>query len=269
MKKTTTPLLTAALCGALSLTTVSQSHGATLATTGGSTDFGSSSAWSPAQAPSSGVDSLSIGHNLVMTSEFTVANGQSMTQTAGVFRFHAGGDLTVATGGTLDMIGFYENGTGNFTRQVTFEAGATASTDRYINGGFGQTIDSGWTTKWIADVNSVTTFDITNDWQVRGGSIEVDLSNYSVANASTLTLADYDSLNGTFIDEAITGSTGGWGSLTLGADPLGDASNLEKGQYFIDYSGGTVTLLMNVPEPSSTALLGLGGLALALRRRRS
>jgi hypothetical protein len=63
-----------------------------------------------------------------------------------------------------------------------------------------------------------------------------------------------------------------FGNLTLGSDPLGDASNLNPGEYWIDYGGGSndsITLLYAIPEPSSTALLGLGALAFALRRSRA
>ena len=103
-----------------------------------------------------------------------------------------------------------------------------------------------------------------NAFSIGADTLTVDLSSYAVSGASSLTLVDYANagvLTTTFASDTITG-TGGWGSLTLGADPFGDASNLEKGQYFIDYStGSNITLLLHVPEPSSTALLGLGALA--------
>ena len=182
------------------------------------------------------------------------------------------GSLTLATGGTID-IGFLRPrsqagaGGGN---EFIIEAGATLNTDIY---GLGiRNLDI----TYIADASSVTTWNNSgtgaSQFQIGADTLTVDLSSYSVSDTSSLTLVDYANagvLNGTFASEAITG-TGGWDSLTLGADPFGDASNLEKGQYFIDYStGSNITLLLHVPEPSSTALLGLGGLALMLRRKRS
>ena len=60
------------------------------------------------------------------------------------------------------------------------------------------------------------------------------------------------------------GTLGGGGADTFGT------INFIGGFGELDYTtGGQIRLLSVVPEPSSTALLGLGGLALMLRRKRS
>ena len=200
---TNTFLLLSALAGC----SFSTAQAAILTSTG-NVQLDSATGWSPSQTPSSGNDTLSIGHGLSIDSTWTIGSGQAMTWTAGNWRFAEGGHLTVASGGTLTADGIYESGA-TATRSLTIEAGATATTRRYFSGASAVTGgDSGWTTKWIASTSGVTTFNITADYRIRGGSIEVDLSSYDISNGTTLILADY----GTLFDgpyDAVT-LTSGW-----------------------------------------------------------
>ena len=267
--KTTKTLLTIGAVAGLSFTTA---QAATLTwDDGAGNDFWSSGAnWdAPEVAPANG-DSviLTTTPQSRLDYAWTIESGQSLTTTATSLGdeliIDPSGTLTLATGGTMDiqfMRPRFSSG-GNFV----IEAGASLNTDYYGLGTISLNID------YVADASSVTTWNnLVGTYAIGADNLTVDLSAYAVAGASSLTLVDYTggSLVGTFASETITG-TGGWGSFTLGDDPFGDASNLEKGQYFIDYStDSNITLLLHVPEPSSTALLGLGGLALMLRRKRS
>lgn len=65
-------------------------HAAVLTSTG-NVQLDSAANWSPSQVPSSGNDSLSIGHALLIDSTWTIGSGQSMTWTANSWRFAEGG----------------------------------------------------------------------------------------------------------------------------------------------------------------------------------
>ena len=270
--KTTKTLLTIGAVAGLSFTTA-QAATLTWDDGAGNDNWSSGANWDGGVAPVNG-DSvvLTTTAQSVLDYAWTIESGQSLTTTATGFGdelvLQNNSSLTLATGGTMDIAFMrprFSSG-GDFI----IEAGASLDTEVY---GLGSTTAD---LTWIADGSTVTTWNnsTTNAGQFNIGSdtLTVDLSSYAVSGASSLTLIDYANagvLTTTFASETITG-TGGWDSLTLGADPFGDASNLEKGQYFIDYStGSNITLLLHVPEPSSTALLGLGGLALMLRRKRS
>ena len=69
---------------------------------------------------------------------------------------------------------------------------------------------------------------------------------------------DYDLLNSAATAK-FTGST------DLTSNPL--LSSIDNGIHTMDYNDDVITVTF-IPEPSSTALLGLGGLALMIRRRR-
>jgi len=108
---------------------------------------------------------------------------------------------------------------------------------------------------WEAGLTSVTTWNTTS-FTSDSSWLTVDLANYTIVGASSLTLVDYTGTNtGTFASNTVTDSSG---TLTEGVD------------YTIDYiTDGNITLNI-IPEPGTYALIG-GMLALGtvmLRRRR-
>jgi hypothetical protein len=70
---------------------------------------------------------------------------------------------------------------------------------------------------------------------------------------------------GSYVYTAITGAPGIYGLPDSGVATLVDNSNYNAGAQFFNYDTGAITV---VPEPSVMALMGLGGLLVAIRRRR-
>jgi len=191
--------------------------------------------------------------------------------------FYVNGDSSGATGqiivnnGTLGGTGTIG---GNVTAQ-TINVNATSSLSPG-DGGIG-TLTLGA----LVDVNVATATSASNNnmlWDLGANGVGDLLSvggNFEFNSANNgLDLNDF-----TFTDLGYTSSTRGFhtwdlvsaGSLTgvLGSN-LTDISGFEgikSVELFI--SGNDIQLTMFVPEPSSSALLGLGALALALRRRRA
>jgi hypothetical protein len=101
-----------------------------------------------------------------------------------------------------------------------------------------------------ANFSSDLTVEITNSG---GGAVYTGTQNI-----------DYGGVNWVTSDFVLSGSLNAGSEYTVTAT----MDNFESGGFgFVAFDG--LTLTAAVPEPSSTALLGLGGLALALRRRRS
>ena len=261
--KTTKTLLTIGAVAGLSFTTA-QAATLTWDDGAGNDNWSSGDNWSGTPDNTSPVN----GDSVVLTATvqsfldyaWTIESGQSLTSSSsgggddmGIGRTDTTvGSLTLATGGTMD-IGFMRprstaaSGSGN---NFIIEAGASLDTDIY-----GLTIRALDIT-YIADASSITTWNNSStgasQFQIGLDTLTVDLSSYSVLGTSSLTLVDYANagvLSGTFASINVIG-TDDWS---------------------IDYTTDTnITLNVTfVPEPSSTALLGLGGLALALRRKRS
>lgn len=214
--------------------------------------------------PVSGQDSVELTQRSVLNYEFTVASGQSIKDTSGANWFGLGNSgwpatpaahLTLATGGEVAVNQLAARGgvTAGSANAPTFtiQDGATLTTTTGAGGGRPMNLI------WEAGLTSLTTWNTTNftsdlSW------LTVDLSNYNTAGESSLTLVDYTGSNtGTFASVTVTD---GLTTLVYGDD------------YTLDYTtDSNITLNLTtaaVPEPSSTALLGLGGLALILRRRK-
>ena len=190
-----------------------------------------------------------------LDTNFTIVSGQSLTSTATLLgdelTLQTASVLTLATGGTMDIAFMrprYSSG-GDFNIQ----AGASLDTEFY---GLGTTTAD---LTWIADAAGVTTWNNSSAnadaFQIGADTLTVDLSSYAVSGTSSLTLVDYanaDALNGTFTSVTVSDSSG---TLTEGVD------------YTLDYTTDSNITLNLIPEPSSTALLGLGLCSLLLRRR--
>ena len=234
----------------------------------------------------------------------TLVNGITSDGGTGNLVWHTGtGDLRLNGTNTYGGItriqsggGFYVNGdSSGATGQIIVNNGTLGGTGT-IGGGIAQTIDINGVTSSLSpgdggigtltlgtlvDVNVATATSASNNnmlWDLGANGVGDLLSvggdfEFNSVN-SGLDLNDF-----TFTDLGYTSSTRGFhtwdlvsaDSLTgvLGSN-LTDISGFEgikSVELFI--SGNDIQLTMFVPEPSSTALLGLGGLALMLRRKRS
>ncbi len=167
--------------------------------------FATAGNWIGDVAPVSGVDSAilvpSAGTSW-FSSEFTIASGQSMTASDNAdaaLRIGAGGDLTVATGGTLDFstsgANLAQNGSSN--QRMTFEAGATVTLANMYT-------STGWTMEFIANAGGMTKVDV--GYFAPEGPLELDLTNYDTANGSALILFDYAGGSGVFSSTNVTGA---------------------------------------------------------------
>ena len=159
-----------------------------------------------------------------------------MTNTAGGgMRIGNNGHLTIATGGSMNLPGFDmpESGAGG---HLTIEAGSTARVDRYWN----DEASPSYINQWIADASGVTTFQIDGKFTLRGTSsiLDVDLSNYDIANGTTLVLVDYGSLG---LQSQGAGDNG-WATMTLTAGWTAD----------LDLTTGNEIRLINIVEPDTT-----------------
>lgn len=214
-------------------------------------NFETADNWDTNSVPVSGVDDVLINSGLgtaQINSAFEIASGKTFTGVGGgaAVRLAAGGDLTVKTGGTLDFSSAIFAEAGNPTtnpQKVKFEAGATVSFNQYFDA-------NSWVTTWEADASGVT--EITVGLLFHRNEFIVDLTNYDVSNGTTLIIADY----ATYLPQ--TGSS----IQVIGGKTGTVVTNYDKGG-----SDFAIAITNITPEPSSLALLGLGGLLVARRRR--
>jgi len=163
--------------------------------------FATPTNWVGDVAPISGADSVVLDNSkgvAQLTTEYRIGPGKVMVAQNSpandlVLQIKSGGNLIVGTGGTLDLLvgaqqgGINEGGGGE---TFTVEAGATVRMYRYWNHA------ASYINKFIADAAGVTTFEIENNFVLRGtGSVlGIDLSSYDIANGTTLVLFDYGNL---------------------------------------------------------------------------
>ena len=169
------------------------------------------------------------------------------------------GDVNINSGGTL-------GGTGSIGGATTLDSGGFLSPG---DGGTGDTL------------SFLSSLDIQN---ASAGSLLFDLGAAGTGDTVNVTgqlsigdgLLDLDSF--AFTDLGVTSVTGtytwnlfnvgSYNFTTLGSNTTSTPfASIKSASLAI--SGDFIQLTMTVPEPSSTALLGLGGIALMLRRKRS
>ena len=177
----------------------------------------------------------------------------------------------VNNGSTLNFVG----GTHTINERIaTYGAtstirvtGSAATINVHQQAFFNATMD------FVFDANGISTFDSDSRLGFSDSTIDIDVSAYTGGDA-TFVLVDTDLFSGSY---AFNG--GGFGTINTITNT---AVNAWGGGYDVTYDQslfdgdpvdgftGQITLTMTaIPEPSSMALLGLGGLALMLRRKRN
>jgi len=190
-----------------------------------------------------------------------------------------GGEIVIPGGGTNNPDGFG----GDFligSTNLTLHSSAVLAQNTSGGGiaatlGFGSTgtisggsiIDAGYIREMDFTVSGGSSVEITG-----GGNREADNSTFNFTDdASVLLLTRRTTTN--FVNYYINGAGSSTfqyqgSNLEFGADPFaleaGDTAVLSA----FNGTAGSQVSFNAIPEPSSTALLGLGGLALILRRRR-
>ena len=194
--------------------------------------------------------------------------------------FNSGGSYTVS-GGTLNVTSASNNTADVFYDTAIFEIGQTVSVD--ISGNKNVFLSVSTTTR---AANYASDDGIRLNWRADGlfearhytnGSElpKIFFDNSFDVDAGSVTLYLYRASDNEFAAAFDGGSGFTWLNTTGGTEredfTVGDTGN---GALYVGvetYNPGTRNfdnLTLSVPEPSSTALLGLGGLALVLRRKR-
>ncbi len=194
---------------------------------------------------------LLLGYNTINSTSVTPAVVGSNVSGVDLTR---GGGVSATGGGTYNSRGWHDS---------TDQASAKSNGD-YLE--FGISVDTGF-------LLSNLSAGFFGDRSASGpSSIEVFYSTDGFATESSVLAATDVGINGsirdtTAVGDALTGTVL-FRIYGYGATSSSGTFDLEKTKY-----DGTYGLAINgdvvaVPEPSSAALLGLGGLALILRRRR-
>jgi hypothetical protein len=178
----------------------------------------------------------------------------------------------VNSGSTLNFVG----GTHTINERIA-TYGATTSTIRItgseatINVHQQSTFTA--TMDFVFDANGISTFDSDSRLGFSSSTIDIDVSAYTGGDA-TFVLVDTDLFNGSYASNG-----GGFGTINTitntAVNSWGGGYDVTYDQSLFDgapgdgFTGQITLTLTAVPEPSSTALLGLGGLAMMLRRKRN
>ena len=215
------------------------------------------------------------GLGSVTVNEGTLIINGDATGTTGAWTVNAGATLTGSgsLGGTATIGDGATLSPGNSPGTQTFDNLTWVNGGTYLweinadlASGGGEGVDSGW--DWI---------DVTNTFDLSGITTGFNIDITSLTNPGNIAgLADGFNYTGkTYLDSFESFTILSFGSLTGTFDAsefnllTGNFANSKVG-WNIDIVGNDLVLnAVFVPEPSSTALLGLGGLALMLRRKRS
>lgn len=213
----------------------------------------------------------------VFTDDFSSDTSANYTYTD---TFNSGGSFTVS-GGTLNVTASVANTADVFYNTAIFDIGQTVSVD--LSGAKDTYLSVSTTTR---AANTAGEDGIRFNWKLDGTFQVKNYTNGTPStlgfdsafdvDASSLTLYLHRASDNVFAAAFDDGSGFTWLNTTGGTErqdfTVGDTGN---GALYIGVEAYNNTgvrnfdnLTLSVPEPSSTALLGLGGLALMLRRKR-
>lgn len=182
-----------------------------------------------------------------LTNDSGTASGVSIAQSANQGGFYNQGSLNTGFSGTIGnaVMENFADSPGNYTYTLN-----------NVNAGVGSLYDVYVYTSRVFSNTGVTQFDVNG--QTLFLSNESTVGDYSESGFATQALAEANLSAGNYVKF----SNVSLDTLTIGITGLTDTTN-----------GGNLAAvngiqIVSVPEPSSAALLGLGGLALILRRRK-
>ena len=208
--------------------------------------------WTVDATPNQNHPSFGVGDNVVVHN--TTINGGSVTAFNGAnVGVIGGGDSLLITGGASVSGDFITAGVASHASDVTLASGSiTLSSNNALR--------------------STSAFDGMIDFTGAAGSATVAQTDLSGTNGQALAgkissatgTASYFRIDGTLI----TTNGVAYNGSNLAAINAELALNVVGDRYFLIEEAGGVQTLTLVPEPGSLALLGLGGLLVASRRRR-
>lgn len=215
-------------------------------------------------------DTATIGVDGIMSGQFNGdLSGATITQNAGVITASGFNWNNSLASSNYTLAGGSIGATGNFNIQnTTFNfSGGLFSFDNQLltNSATGTYNISG-----DAVLNAVNDFDLRLN--VDGGTFDI-ASDWtgSFTSGDDATEADWISQLVYGAGIANAGSAGNVNAarlISVGGTDITDANFADFFVVTANGSGSSLALIAAVPEPSSTALLGLGGLGLLLRRRK-
>jgi hypothetical protein len=277
MIKTTTSLLTVALAGAVSLATATDTRAASLQVLMND-DYSSGSVTGTGNFYAQNIDDNSHFKNTA--SGWTISGG-TLQNTGDADNVASEGAVTrgvsvgSATGQTINVSFDYTLTSASESLSV-FLIGMIGSTIPTYGtsriGNFGHiAADGSGRHQYLELDNGLTDPGVMESYELLNGDLLSDVPPDGYLGENGLSGVDYSYF------AKLTGAGSGTYSTTIDLASLGftDVSDFDYLQVIfardaVAGSGVTIdNLLLTVPEPSSTALLGLGGLALMLRRKRS
>jgi|GEM_PF-1834921 hypothetical protein len=225
------------------------------------------------QAATFVVDGTTNNHSSVSSyTSVTVTNGGTLNLTGGALTLtkqspaNNGTYTFLKNGSTINFV----DGVHTFNERISTTDSGALSTIRVtgslatINVHQQSTFDA--TLDFVFDSAGISTFDSDSRLGFSESTINIDASNYT-GGAATFVLVDTELFGGTYANNG-----GGFGTVGTITAPAGYTATLDQSKFDGapgDGFTGEITLaIAAVPEPSSAALLGLGALALIIRRRK-
>ncbi|MEJ6571422.1 MAG: PEP-CTERM sorting domain-containing protein [Akkermansiaceae bacterium] len=236
------------IAGILGASLVASSHAATLSVDTTTNNFATTASYTTVTVTNGGTLNLTGGALTLTTTSQSNNSGQFHLNNGSLLNF-SGGVHTINE--RIQTVG---------ATSIIRITGSAATINVHQQGGFNADMD------FVFDAAGISTFDSDSRLGFGSSTITIDASAYTGGDA-TFVLVDTELFNATYANNG-----GGFGTIGTIIAPTGFTATLDQSLFDGDddagFTGEITLTITAVPEPSSTALLGLGGLALILRRRK-